>query len=156
MSAHPASPPAPELSRPLIVERIGAGGLVEDMVASPTERQALAERFGLVALPQLQARLDIARDSGHRVTVQGTLTGRVVQACVITLEPVESTLTEPIEALYAPEGHDLGDEVFGFENGVIDLGELVAQTLALALDPYPRKPGVSLDDVLASTRGKKT
>ena len=31
-------------------------------------------------------------------------------------------------------------------NGVIDLGEMVAETLALDLDPYPRKPGVSFDE----------
>jgi uncharacterized metal-binding protein YceD (DUF177 family) len=35
-----------------------------------------------------------------------------------------------------------GEDTEAFIHGYIDLGELVAQNLGIALDPYPRKPGL--------------
>jgi uncharacterized metal-binding protein YceD (DUF177 family) len=75
-----------------------------------------------------------------------------VQACVVTLEPVQSDIETQFARLYSSQVRDEPsqidrdlerDEPDLIENGQIDLGELVAEELALALDPYPHAPGAS-------------
>ncbi len=146
----------PELSRPLKVERIPVGGIEEKIVVSPQERVALAERFGLLDMPRFEAFLNVDRAEGAMVAVTGNLVADVVQQCVVTLDPIPAQVRDMINVLYAPphlikkdrEGPlgDLGDAEppEPIENGRIDLGELVAQHLATALDPYPRKEGAEL------------
>ncbi|MDD5586360.1 MAG: DUF177 domain-containing protein [Alphaproteobacteria bacterium] len=146
----------PELSRPLPVDKIPAGGMEEHIVASPAERKALAARFGLLDLSKLEADLNMDHADGKIIAVTGTLLADVVQQCVVTLEPVPAHITDKIGILFAPPAMlDAGaspphEDSGGDEapepivNGVIDLGELVAQHLAVALDPYPRKEGASL------------
>lgn len=146
-----------ELSRPLAVERISLGGVREKIVASPEEKKALAERFGLIDLARLEATIDVDHAEGKMFAVTGKFFADVVQECVVSLEPVPAHIAESIDVLFAPphllkddgEGgglSDLGDvdPPEPIENGVIDLGELVAQHLAMALDPYPRKEGAAL------------
>jgi len=150
------NPVAPELSRPLQVDRVSLGGVQEHIVARPEEREALAKRFGLLDLSRLEAALDVDHTEGKMLNVKGKLFADVVQECVVTLEPVPAHIADTIDVLFAPphllkeEGQgelsDLGDAEppEPIENGVIDLGELVAQYLSAALDPYPRKEGVEL------------
>jgi uncharacterized metal-binding protein YceD (DUF177 family) len=146
----------PELSRPLAVDKIPVGGMEEHIVASSAERKALAARFGLLDLPKLEASLNMDHAEGRMIAVTGTLTADVVQQCVVTLEPVPAHIADTIDILFAPPALlDLGagpphadsgmDEApEPIVNGVINLGELVAQHLAVALDPYPRKEGAEL------------
>jgi len=71
------------------------------------------------------------------------------QTCVVTLEPVSFEVEFELDARYVNENNEPNDpEIEPFddisepiENGAIDLGELIAQTLALEIDPFPRKPG---------------
>ncbi|MFA6280765.1 MAG: DUF177 domain-containing protein [Bdellovibrionales bacterium] len=147
--------PEPELSRPLKVDRIPAGGIEERIVATPTERAALAKRFSLLDLSRFEATLNVDRE-GKMFAVTGRLRAEVVQACVVTLEPVPEKVDVRIDVLFAPshlikEDHegglaDLGeaDPPEPIVGGMIDLGELAAQNLATALDPYPRKEGAAL------------
>lgn len=142
-----------ELSRPLQVDKISMGGVEEHIVASPLEREALAKRFGLIELKSLEAHINVDHAQGHMLSVTGRVLADVVQECVVTLEPVPASVKEPIDVLFAPphlierepEGPlaDVGEADFPepIENGVIDLGELVAQHLAMGLNPYPRKEG---------------
>ncbi len=147
----------PELSRPLFVDKISAGGVLEHVVARPAERMALARRFDLLDLPKLEADLNVDLTSnGKMIAVTGKMSARVVQACVLTLEPVESGIEDDIDILYAPasfldagagpphagSGDDEAPEPI--VDGIIDLGELVVQHLAVAINPYPRKEGVVL------------
>jgi hypothetical protein len=147
-SGSPASPP--ELTRPIALERIGTRWHSHRVVASDAERAALAQRFGLLELPALSAELRLRRArAGRYVEIDGVLQARVVQSCVVTLEPVDSALDEPFALLLGPIGApapepasselivDL-DEPEPLEGDEIDIGELVAQQLSLALDPYPR------------------
>jgi len=145
-----------ELFRPLAVDKIPAGGVEEDIIANKTERAALAARFGLLDLPVLEAHLDIDHTEGRMIKVTGSFRAEVVQQCVVTLEPVAASIEETIDVIYAPEAVlDVGanpphGDVFEDEipepiiNGIIDLGELVAQHLAVAINPYPRKPGAEM------------
>ncbi len=138
-----------ELSRPLHVNKISLGGIEDHIVASPLERQELTKRFIFVDLPRLEAFLNVERAEGHMFSVKGRLSADVVQTCVVTLETVSVTVNETIDVLFAPAHlieknngvEELGDteppELI--KKGIIDLGELVAQHLFTALDPYPRK-----------------
>ncbi len=145
-----------EFSRPLSVDKIPSGGLEDKLEANETERRRLTERFGLLELSKLLAELSIQYvRAEHMVAVQGVMTAEVVQQCVVTLEPLATLIKEEIDVLFAlpelikdgagaPEIETEGQqELEPIINGVIDLGELVAQHLGVALDPYPRKPGLA-------------
>jgi hypothetical protein len=147
-----AEPAAPEFSRPIAVDRIGTAWRTVALTASDAERAALAARFGLVELPALGAEVKLRRArAGRYVEIAGTLRAAVVQTCVVTLEPVPAALEEDFSLLLGPIGGadddapasdlvvDL-DQPEPLEGDVVDLGELVAQQLSLALDPYPRAP----------------
>ncbi len=149
---------APELSRPLSVDKISTGGMVERIVARPNERKALMVRFGLLDLSRLEADLSIDHARDRMLTVTGSFVADVVQQCVVTLEPIPVRVTDKIDIIFAPPHlldkgagsphFDSGEEEAPepIVNGEIDLGELVAQHLAVALDPYPRKPDAALPD----------
>ena len=155
--AIPDSPAAPpEFSRIVAIERIGTRWQSHDVTASDAERAALARRFALVELPALSAEVRLRRArAGRYVEIEGSLQARVVQSCVITLDPVEAALDEPFTLLLGPIGGaeapapatsdliiDL-DEPEPLDGDEIDIGELVAQQLSLALDPYPRTAGAA-------------
>ena len=145
----------PELCRPLSVDKISAGGIEETIKANEKERAALAERFGLLELPKLEARVEVRPTRGGAMfEATGHMEADVVQQCVVTLEPLPAHITQEIGVLFAsPEMLETGDarlpielneeETEAVTGGVIDLGELVAQHLGTALDPYPRKPGAA-------------
>lgn len=145
----------PEFSRPLAVDRIGHSEVAHDLVASAEERAALAKRFDLLALDRLEARLRLRRARGGSVLrLAGRLTADVVQACVMTLAPVPGHVETEFTILYGDggvgdEGIDIDPElestVEPWPEGALDLGEIVAQELVLALEPYPRAPGAALD-----------
>lgn len=161
-------PPEPELSRPLKVDRVPVGGIEEHIVASPTEREALAKRFGLIEIKRLEAFLNVDREEGAMLAVTGTLVAEAVQPCVVTLEPIEEAIKEQVDVLFAPahlikddhEGGlgDLGeaDPPEPIVGGIIDLGELAAQHFAMALNPYPRKEGASIGTIEITGKGART
>jgi len=157
----------PELSRPLQVDKISAGGMAEHIVANKAEKKALSERFGILDIKELEASLDIDHSKGGAIAVTGSMKAEVVQQCVVSLEPVPAHIEDKIDILFAPS-HMLekgansphSDEVENdapepIVNGVIDLGELVSQHLAIALNPYPRKEGVELIGVDAGGKGEE-
>jgi len=142
---------APEFSRPVELGRLGGREALYPIAATPVEREALARRFDLLALEQLEAEIRLERLARGIVRLTGRLQAEVVQACVVSLEPVTSRLSEEFAVLYGPG--DSGEAVVmdyeseivePLEGNVIDIGEAVAQQLALALDPYPRAAGASL------------
>ncbi len=152
---------APELSRRLAIERIGHG---MDVVveASGNECAALAERMGIPAVLTLTCRFALRKSRIHggevaAVEATGTLSSRVVQSCVVSLEPVEATVEDAFTLRFIPEGierDDLGldeEDEIPYQGDAIDLGEAAAQQLALALDPFPRKPGAELEIPKEST-----
>ncbi len=151
-NANEGEAPTPEFSSPLKLVELEAGERRElRLEAGETARRALARRFGLECLDRLDARLTVwpIRDG---VAIRGSFDAEGVQACVVSFAPVPFRMEgEPIrlhllredalrrheeeqgEAIFEEEiDHDL------LEGGEIDLGEIVAQSLALALEPYPR------------------
>lgn len=149
-------PDAPEFSRPLALGRILAAPRQERLVATGAECAALAERLGILAVERMGATLQLTPAAEGVVEVTGTLDAAVVQACVVTLEPVVQAVHEPVRWRLLPPGRepqdgpeDPWDEIPTDGTGLVDLGELAAEQLALALDPYPRAPDAVLPAGLA-------
>ncbi len=155
-----------EFSHPVEVAQIGPEGLSLRLEAGESVRQALARRFGILAVLALRAELRVEPgfEAGH-FEVAGRLWAEVEQSCVVSLDPVRETMDvgfergfappEAVAAILAAEPELADDESAWLdpdaidppdpiEGGMIDLGELVAEELALSLNPYPRKPDAEL------------
>jgi uncharacterized metal-binding protein YceD (DUF177 family) len=136
---------SPEFSRPLLTDRVPAGGSLENITAEPAELKALAARMKLPAIHALSAEIRATPWRGGGIKLEGHITADLEQVSVISLEPFRETVSLPLARYFLPPGAAAeaseDDDADPIEGGVIDLGEVVAETLALDLDPYPRKPG---------------
>jgi uncharacterized metal-binding protein YceD (DUF177 family) len=141
---------APEFSRPVNAAGLPHAGRDFALTASEAECRALAARLGIPGITHLAAQLHAKPGADGRIRVVGRIAATVVQVCVVSLEPFEASLNVPYESLFVhqalldaePEGlldPDAIDEE-GYPGSHFDLGESVAQALALALDPWPRNP----------------
>lgn len=118
--------------------------------ASAAERRALAARFDLVALDSLSADLRLDRiAAGDLVKVGGRVTATLAQRCVVTLEPAPAMIGADFERVFTQDAPEYtgeeeieigADDPEPLAGDTLDLGEIVAEELALALDPYPRSP----------------
>lgn len=139
-----------EFSRPRRLDTIGTAPVAVAIAAQADERAALARRFGLLALDTLGAELTLVRD-GDAVTLSGRVCATLAQACVATGEPVRAEIDEPLlirfvpaAAIAAAEELELGADdcdVVAHDGLAIDLGEAAAESMALAIDPFPRSAG---------------
>lgn len=136
-----------EFSRPIRLDTIGTQPRALRIEADENERKALARRFGLTSLGRLEAALNV-HSAGEAVIAQGRMQAELVQACVATGAPVPARIEEDFSLRFRPESipeegfeveleADELDTLF-YEGSAVDVGEAVAQTLALAIDPYPR------------------
>jgi uncharacterized metal-binding protein YceD (DUF177 family) len=134
-----------EFSRPIEVARIPKLGSHEKLSADAKECAALAKRLKVPAIHTLNAELKTKPWRGGGLKVTGELKAEVDQESVVSLEIFRSTVVYKVERYFlnVPPSVDLesDEDIDPIENGIIDLGEVVAETLALELDPYPRKPG---------------
>ena len=131
----------------LPIDRIRDGERL-DVTADEAARSAIAERLGLSRLDRLEAHVVLERD-GASILARGRVLASLDQSCVITGEPVAAHVDEPFEVKFLPEpaaaspdeeielGAEDCDTMF-HDGATIDLGGAVADSLALALDPYPR------------------
>lgn len=135
----------PEFSRPERLDTIGDAPRTVWVEADETERRRLAGRFGLVAVARLEAEFTLDRDAAG-VRAEGRVRAAVTQTCSVTGDPVEADVDEPLNLRFVEESDHLDEaelddtaiDTVEIEGGEIDLGETAAETLALALDPYPR------------------
>lgn len=142
------SPPQEELSRIVRLDRVPARGMDIEVLASEAERTALARRFELLELPALKAEVNVQPGMGGVWTVSGRLRAEVVQACVVTLEPVPQSIDETFDLRFAAGAKgsvDDPDAPEPLEGDTIDVGAIVADHLSLALDPFPRAPGATYE-----------
>jgi uncharacterized metal-binding protein YceD (DUF177 family) len=140
----------PEFSRPVRIDTLGPTPRQIEIGANEKERAALARRFAIVQIERLSAEAALTRRSDH-VAAAGRLTAKVTQSCVATGEPVEETVEEEFRIEFRPQpaATSEGDEielnageldVVFYDGTAVDIGEAVAETLSLSLDPYPRAP----------------
>ena len=140
---------------PVAVAQIPDTGLHRDIEAAPAVREAMAELGGLREILSANASLDVTPKGGGRFHVSGHVRARVGQTCVVTLDPIENDIDEPVDLIFAPPKQipqmaDLVDEAVEDDveipdppepivNGVIDLGRIATDALFLGIDPYPRR-----------------
>lgn len=145
-------------SFPVAVAQLPETGLHQVLEADAAQRQRIAAAAGVNAVLRATATFDVVPGAGGQVSVTGTVHARVGQDCVVTLDPVENDIDEPVSIVFAPasqiparpksvqkdEGEDaeIPDPPDPIVNGVIDLGQVATEHLILGIDPYPRKPGV--------------
>lgn len=134
-----------EFSRLIDVLRLTPERQRHEIAASAEERAALAQRFGLLSLDRLEAKVRVTPLAGGFYRLQASFVAGLVQACVVTLEPVPATIDEDFSLLYGPVDGETEvvldaetETVEPLDGGMIDIGEAVAQQLSLALDPFPR------------------
>ncbi len=141
----------PELHRPVAIDRIGAHGLDVEISANADELAALAARLRLPAIGELVCRFRLRRIGGV-IAAEGQLRARLTQVCVVTLDEFEQGVSEDFTVHFVPAGEEDEDpdpdavDQIPYAGNAIDLGETAVEQLALALDPYPRKPGAELAD----------
>lgn len=137
------------------------GPLTLEFDADADERLALAERFGLLELKLFKGEATATQEKdGTGVAVQMRFKAKLVQRCGITLEPVHDVLSEafilrfvegPVDETDLDPEND--EDIEALEGEEIDIGEIVAQYLGTAVNPYPRKKGSRAAD-LPYARGK--
>lgn len=154
-----------ELSRLLLVDPLADGGLDFSLQASPQERIALAARFGLLAIEELESTGTVVKGPlPDSVLVEGRLVADAVQTCVATLEPVPEHVETEFRRLFVlgDVGDDdeseieidpLDDLPEPLAGPMLDIGEVVAEELSLSLAPYPRAPGAEDLPAIRSTDG---
>ncbi len=156
-----------EFSRPLVMDEIGIDGADLEIEANADERNLLARRLDLVSLESLTAAVRVAlMENGTVIHVTGTLRADVTQSCVVTLEPVTTHIEGVLESLFTTEGTpesggeteislspDAEDPPEPILDRTIDLGDVVAERLALEINPFPRQFGASFEAYSSATAG---
>lgn len=148
---------------PVTVAQIPDTGVHRELEASAREREAIAADAGLREVLSAHASFDVTPRSGGRVHVAGRVQARIGQTCVVTLDPIENDIDEEVDLMFAPEeearkladlieeGQDsevapeVPDPPEAITGGIIDLGRIATDAIYLAIDPYPRKPGVAFE-----------
>lgn len=138
----------PEFPRPFDVRQ--CDGRTLSLVANEAERAALAARFDLVRIDRLEARVSLDAD-GQTIAAKGTVEADLVQRCAISAEDLPASINEAFELRFVPAlrtfapdeeieiDADDCDEI-EYTGTTIDIGEAVAQSLALAIDPFAAGP----------------
>lgn len=151
--------PTSPIALPVNVARLPHRGLPVVIQPDEEQRRTLAEIHGLDGVPAFRADLEVTAWKRHGVRVSGRVSATVAQTCVVTLEPMENTVDEEIDAVFLPDSSKLGREGFGqggeivldpegddspetFSGDWIDVGALAEQFFGLGIDPYPRKEEV--------------
>lgn len=120
------------------------------LAADQAERAALSRRFDLVRIDRLEADIALTR-AGDAIAAQGKLSADIVQACAISAEDLPVRIREDLSFRFVPGGgaHVPEEEVeldageldeIEYAGTAFDLGEAVAQSLALAIDPFAAGP----------------
>src|SRR3984893_6685955 len=140
-------------SVPVRLDEVPETGLHMDIAADGGVRAAVAATAGVNEVPELAAAFDVARHGRDGLRVVGTVSARVRQTCVVTLDPVENEVAEHIDVVILPPsalaaagsdvslGAEWGERPEAMVDGVVDLGAVATEFLMLGIDPYPRKPG---------------
>jgi uncharacterized metal-binding protein YceD (DUF177 family) len=150
------------ISHRVSVNRLPQAGMTVILKADADELKRLAKAHDLLEVSAFSAQMLVKKWRGDGVKVTGTVKADIVQNCVVTLEPLNSSLSNDIEAVFVPEtsklarppvsgegeivldydGPDLPDT---FSGDTIDAGALAEEIFGLAIDPYPRKQGAAFE-----------
>ncbi len=122
-----------------------------DLAADAAECVQIARRLGLERIDRLDAHAVMTRE-GTIVRATGRVNALVGQRCSVTDVPIDTPIDAPFDIRFTADqpatiaeaeielAADDCDTVF-YDGQAIDLGEAIADTLVLELDPYPRSAG---------------
>ena len=142
-----------QLQRPVNIARLSREE-THTITADETERTTIADALDLVSLDSLTADVTLRPWRGDGVRIIGTVTASLRQECVVTLEPVATTLAEDFDVRLHPDvvesetvevDPEAPDPPEPLRGDVVDIGSLVLDALILGLDPYPRAPEASFE-----------
>ncbi len=146
----------PEFSRPYKVDALPPKGRTVDLDPGADELAAIAERLDLIALNSLDGELKLRPEMGRQVSLSGSIRAEIVQTCVVSGEPLTTTIAFDVERTFAEDADPLAglntsdedeltdpdlEEPDPIVDGRIDIGEHTVEELALNIPPYPRVPG---------------
>ncbi|EDQ33905.2 putative metal-binding, possibly nucleic acid-binding protein [Hoeflea phototrophica DFL-43] len=154
-------------SFPVKVGHVSANPVTITISADQSDLKKLAAQWGVLEVRAFDAEIVIGRWKRDGVRLKGNVTATMVQECVVTLDPVEQCIDENLEAVFLPENSrlvkritDASGEMFldpegpdlpdTFSGDTIDVGAVAAEFAALAIDAYPRKPGLDYLDRIES------
>ena len=149
---------SPEFSRPIEIDEVPNAGRTWILEATADECTVLAKRFAILDVTSLTAKVKVKpMTHGDLIRVSGSLQASVVQACVVTLVQVPQQVQEEFDLTFAPSVGEDGLEIDidlsqddppePILDGKIDLGEIVAEYLALGIDPFPRADGAEFVEI---------
>jgi len=143
------------------VNRLPTNGAEITFEADAEQREELARAHDLESVQRFAVDVLVRGWKGDGVSVKGRVTADITQLCVVTLEPIRSTIDEEISSIFIPETSklarrndereivldpDADDLPETFSGDSVDLGAMAEEFFALGVDPYPRKEGVALSD----------
>ena len=139
------------------LNKLGQSGEEIAFKTTVEDRAKLARDAGALSVPEFSAKIVLKKTSANRFSLAYALSAQVVQACVVSLEPVHSKIEKSFtrelhytpnlrraagekEIILAPEDEEAPEEI---ESPHYDLAAPLAEEFLLALDPYPRAPGAA-------------
>ena len=152
-------------SVPVRLDEVPETGLHVDLEADAGARAAVAAAAGVNEVPQLTAGFDVARHGRDGLRIVGTVSARVRQTCVVTLDPVENEIEEQVDLVFVPAsglgsaasevnlGAEAAEPPEALIDGVVDLAAVATEFLMLGIDSYPRKPGAVFDPPKSADAG---
>jgi len=166
MASEPGKSP---VSYKLQVRNLPAKGTTVTIEADSQQRAELARHHGLLAVERFSTELVARPWKGDGVRVTGRVEADIIQACIVTLEPISARIDEEVSAIFVPENSRLAraegesgeilvqaegaDLPEPFEGDSIDIGALAEEFFELGIDPYPRKEGSALE--IPHTQGEE-
>jgi hypothetical protein len=143
---------SPEFSHPISASRLSFKPSTYRLVANERERAALAKRFDLISLDRFEATVTLKREPGDAIRFDAAIEADLVQACIVTTDPVPAHITDVFTLIYRTDIDEATADQMALDNpedeiiepligDSIDIGEAVAQQLSVAMDPYPRSVG---------------
>lgn len=152
----PADASEPCFHRTIAISTVGPNGEAFAIEATPAERVSIAHWLGILAVNSVRADGVIAVQSGgSQATLDGRMRAEIVQACVVTLEPVTTFIDAPLHRSFSAAldsewrqyGNDRkeifldleeGGEIDPLSSAGVDVGMVIAEQLSLEMDPFPR------------------
>ncbi|MET3560567.1 hypothetical protein ABID39_001269 [Bartonella japonica] len=165
MNAQNVFPMTFALAYPISVRSLPTKGIRVHICANQKECTHLAKNHDLVEVRFCKGKFHILPWKKRGIRIKGLLQARIVQLCVVTLEPLENILHEKIEVVFVPEdanltkpkiSEDTGElflDVEGldtpevFYGDKIDIGAVMEEFFELSIDHYPRKKGIKMHTI---------
>ncbi|HET6970123.1 MAG TPA: DUF177 domain-containing protein [Phenylobacterium sp.] len=144
---------------PFRLHELAQGPKRLNLAPDEAERAAVAKKLGLVSLPVLTAEVTV-KPWLDGVELTGRFHAVVEQVCGVSLDPFEQPIDGDVDVRVVPAGSphaatpeggeleldpDAPDAPDILQGDAVDVAGYVVEHLALELDPFPRKPGVSFD-----------